>query len=44
VLKDFITTQKKNLVVRVADYQLITGHLYKLGVDSILRGCVMEHE
>jgi hypothetical protein len=31
-------------VVRVVDYQLIAGHLYKLGADNILRRCVMEHE
>jgi hypothetical protein len=31
-------------VVRAIDYQLIVGHLYKLGVDNILRRCVMEHE
>jgi hypothetical protein len=31
-------------VVRVADYQLITGQLYKLGAYKILRRCVMEHE
>ena len=31
-------------MVRAADYQLIAGHLYKLGVDNILRRCVMEHE
>jgi hypothetical protein len=30
--------------VKVADYQLIVGNLYKLGVDNILRRCVMEHE
>jgi hypothetical protein len=36
--------QKKNLVVRAVDYQLIAGHLYKLGADNILRRCVMEHE
>jgi hypothetical protein len=42
--KEFSTMQKKNLVVRVADYQLIAGHLYKLGVDNILRRCVLEHE
>jgi hypothetical protein len=35
---------KKNLVVRVVDYQLIVGHLYKMGTDSILRRCVLEHE
>jgi hypothetical protein len=31
-------------VVRVAYYQLIVGHLYKLGENNILRRCVMEHE
>jgi hypothetical protein len=31
-------------VVGAADYQLIASHLYKLGVDNILRRCVMEHE
>jgi hypothetical protein len=31
-------------VVRAIVYQLIAGHLYKLGEDSILRRCVMEHE
>jgi hypothetical protein len=36
--------QKKNMVVRAAYYQLIAGHLYKMGVDSILRRCVLEHE
>jgi hypothetical protein len=29
--REFTTAQKKNLVVRAADYQLIAGHLYKLG-------------
>ena len=42
--REFTSVQKKNLVVRVADYQLIAGHLYKLGADIILRRCVMEHE
>jgi hypothetical protein len=32
------------MVVKVADYQLIKGNLYKMGADSILRRCVMEHE
>jgi hypothetical protein len=36
--------QKKNPVMRVADYQLITRHLYKMGVDIILRRCVLENE
>jgi hypothetical protein len=31
-------------VVKAVDYQLIAGNLYKLGVDGILRRCVLEHE
>jgi hypothetical protein len=42
--QEFNTTQKKNLVVRVADYQLIAGHLYNMGANNILRRCVLEHE
>jgi hypothetical protein len=30
--------------VCAVDYQLIAGHLYKLGAYAILRRCVMEHE
>jgi hypothetical protein len=41
--KEYNTAQK-NLVVRVAEYQLIARHLYKLGADNILRRCVMENE
>jgi hypothetical protein len=36
VPQGYTTTQKKNLVVCSADYQLIVGHLYKMGADSIL--------
>jgi hypothetical protein len=43
-LKEYNTAQKNNLVVRAADYQLIVGHLYKLGAYNNLRRCVMEHE
>jgi hypothetical protein len=42
--QEFNTAQKKNLVVRVVDYQLITGHLYKMGAYNILRRCVLEHQ
>jgi hypothetical protein len=42
--QDFSTMQKKNLVVTVADYQLIVGHLYNMGAYNILRRCVLEHE
>jgi hypothetical protein len=39
-----LVLQKKKLVVRVIDYQLIAGHLYNMGTDGILRRCVLEHE
>jgi hypothetical protein len=42
--QEFITAQKKNMVVRFAIFQLIVGHLYMMGIDSILRSCVLEHE
>jgi hypothetical protein len=42
--QEFNIAQKKNPVVRAADYQLIAGNLYKMGADSILRRCVLEHE
>jgi hypothetical protein len=41
---DMTVAQNKQLVVKAADYQLIAGNLYKLGVDGILRGCVLENE
>ena len=36
-LEGFSTNQKKHLVVRVANYMLIVGHMYKLGVDELLQ-------
>jgi hypothetical protein len=36
--------QKKNLVLRAIDYQLIARNLYKMGTENILRICVLEHE
>ena len=41
---DFTRKQKKQLVVKAADFTLITRHLYKLGPDEVLRRCVMPHE
>jgi hypothetical protein len=32
------------MVFRAIDYQLITEKLYKMGLDSILKRCVMDHE
>jgi hypothetical protein len=41
---EMIVAQKKQLVVKETDYQLIAGNLYKMGADGILRRCVLEHE
>jgi hypothetical protein len=43
-LTDMTIAQKKQLVVKSMDYQLIAGKLYKLGKDGILIRCVLEHE
>jgi len=32
----YITQQKKELVVKAADFSLIAGHLYKMGPDEVL--------
>jgi hypothetical protein len=37
VPQEYTTAQKKNLVVRITDYQLIAGYLYKMGTNRILR-------
>jgi hypothetical protein len=44
VPQEYTSAQKNNLVVHAADYQLIAGHLYKMGTDSILRRYMLEHE
>jgi hypothetical protein len=41
---EMTVVQKKQLVVKATDYQLIAGNLYKLGTHGILRCCVLEHE
>ena len=41
---EFTKQQKKQLVVKAADFTLIAGCLYKLGPDEVLRRCVMPHE
>ena len=41
---EMTTQQKKQLVVRAADFTLIAGQLYKMGPDEILHRCVLEHE
>jgi hypothetical protein len=42
--QEYTTAQRKNLVIRTTDYQLITRHLYNMGIDSILRRYVLDHE
>jgi hypothetical protein len=42
--QEYTTVQKKNLVVRATDYQLITGHLYKLGAENIFQRYVLENK
>jgi hypothetical protein len=39
---EYTIIQKKQVVVRTADFLLIAGKLYKMGPDEILRRCVME--
>ena len=41
---DFSTIQKKRLVVKASNFQLLAQKLYKLGPDEILRRCVLPHE
>lgn len=36
--------KKKNLAIKVAPFTLINGSLYKLGLDDVLRRCVLENE
>ena len=43
-LEELSTSQKKQLVVKAYDFQLIAGHLYKMGPDEILRRCVLPNE
>jgi hypothetical protein len=39
-----IVVHNKQMVVKATNYQLITGNLYKLWENGILRHCVLEHE
>jgi hypothetical protein len=42
--ESYTTQQKKQLVVRAANFTLIARQLYKLGSYEILRRYVLEHE
>jgi hypothetical protein len=41
---EYTITPKKQLVVHTTYFSLITGQLYKMRPDEILRRCVMEEE
>lgn len=43
-LEGYTTTQERHLIVRAEDYQLIVGHLYKLGLDQVLQCCLLQHK
>ena len=36
--------KKKILAMKVAPYSIINGFLYKLGLDEVIRRCVLEYE
>ena len=38
------TKKKQILAMKAAPYSLINGFLYKMGLDEVLRWCVLEHE
>jgi len=42
--KEYSIQQKKELVVRAANFSIIVGHLYKMGNDEILRRYIPEFE
>ena len=42
--KGMSTKKKQILAMKVVPYSLINGFLYKMGMDDILRRCVLEHE
>lgn len=44
VLESYTIAEKKKLVMKAIDYQLIAIQLCKLGVDGILRRCILKHE
>jgi len=42
--EEFSERQRKILAMKAAPYTLINGFLYRLGVDDVLRRCVLDHE
>ena len=38
------TKNKQILAMKASPYTLINGFLYKMGLDKVLRRCVLEHE
>ena len=44
VLEGYSVQQKKELVVRITNFSIIAGHLYKMGTDERLQRYVPEFE
>ena len=42
--EEYTTIQRKHLVFRATDYQITTCQLYNMGLDQVLRRCVLDHE
>ena len=38
------TKKKRILAMKVTPYSIINGFLYKMGLDEVLRRCVLQHE
>ena len=43
-LDHYLEKKKKILTIKVSPFTLISGNLYKLGLDDILHWCSLEHE
>lgn len=41
--KHYSEKRKKILTIKVTPFTLVNGSLYKLGLDDVLRRCVLEH-
>ena len=42
--KGMSTKKKQILAMKASPFSLINGFLYKIGLDEVLRRCVLEHE
>jgi len=42
--EQYTPVQRRHLVDQAAECQLIARHLYKMGLDEVLRRCILDHE